>query len=120
MKGFVFNAKKAIDKGSDSDSYLLLCFVLAEFGKIKEARRLADNAIASNPLSYMPPFLLACINDFDGDFNTALEMFNSIEKKYRPKEALIFWWHAQCAAFAGKNKRSLWFDHLTYYLILSF
>jgi len=94
---------KALEIGFDLDAYEFLGFILAEVGKISNARVYADKACASNPLSYFSSWSKACVNIFDGQFETALSLLRETEFRLSPNEAIFDWWLAQAAAFAGKE-----------------
>jgi hypothetical protein len=49
-QGFVRYAKRAWELGRDSDAAGYLSFMLAEIGRIREARHYGDEALAKDPL----------------------------------------------------------------------
>ncbi|MCK5469613.1 MAG: hypothetical protein KAI99_13930, partial [Cyclobacteriaceae bacterium] len=103
IQALVHCMKKASELGFEDDSLELFGFLLGEVGKIPEAHRYAEEACASNPLSFFPSWTKACINIFDGQFEMALDIFHETELRLAPEESHFYWWQAQAAAFAGKE-----------------
>ena len=73
VQGFVRHARPAAELGSDSEAPTMLAFVLAEVGKLDDARRYADEAAAADPLAFLPLTVQALVDLFEGNPGTALE-----------------------------------------------
>ena len=106
MQALVDCMKKASELGIEQESIEMFGFMLGEVGKIPEARRYAEEACASNPLSFVPAFSKACLNVFDGQFKMALDIFHETELRISPEEPIFFWWKAQTYAFAGMEEEA--------------
>jgi tetratricopeptide (TPR) repeat protein len=103
MQEVVHCMKKARELGLVDDFLEFFGFLLGEIGKIPEARRYAEEACTSNPLSFFPSKVKAAVNIFDGQFEKALDIFHETELRLAPEESVFYWWQAQAYAFAGKE-----------------
>ena len=106
LQGFVRYAKRAVELAPDSDALGFLAFVLAEVGRISEARPNAEEALARDPLIFFSSFVLAAVDIFDGQFNEALNRLRDARKRLAPGEAFAGWWLAQAAAYAGEEEEA--------------
>jgi serine/threonine protein kinase/tetratricopeptide (TPR) repeat protein len=99
-------ARRAIQEERASEALWLLGFVLAEIGRIDEARRFADEAVASDPLNPFSTFARAAVDFFDGRFVEAASRFQDYLDKVSPGDLLLLWWLAQAQANAGRNEEA--------------
>ena len=65
IRGFVRYAKRAVELAPDGDALGFLAFVLAEVGRISEARQNAEEALARDPLIFFSSFVLAAVDIFE-------------------------------------------------------
>ena len=103
IRGFVRYAKRAVELAPDGDALGFLAFVLAEVGRISEARQNAEEALARDPLIFFSSFVLAAVDIFDGQFNKALNRLRDARERLAPREPFAGWWLAQAAAYAGEE-----------------
>ncbi len=103
IPGFVRHARPAAALGSDSEPAAILAFVLAEVGKLDDARRYADEAAAADPLAFLPVASQALVDLFEGNPGTALERTRDARDRLAPGEPFAGWWVAQFAAYAGEE-----------------
>jgi adenylate cyclase len=104
IPGFVRHARPAAKLGGDSDAQGILTFVLAEVGKLDEARRCADEALAVDPLIFFPWCARSAVDLFGGDPRAALERIRAARDRLAPREPFAGWWVAQMAAYAGEER----------------
>ncbi len=102
IPGFVRYARPPADSG-DSDAQAILSFVLAEVGKVDEARRYADDALGADPLTFMPWASRSVVDLFDGRPLEALERIRVARDRLAAGEPFAGWWVAQMAAYAGEE-----------------
>lgn len=103
MQSFVRYAVRAwqLDRSSDAGSFL--GFGLAEVGRITEARRFADDAVARDPLVFTTLWARATVDLFAGNFVEALERLRQAASELAPGDPFAGWWLAQAAAYAGND-----------------
>jgi len=101
IPGFVRHARPAAELGSDSEAPTILAFVLAEVGKLDEAQHYADEAVAADPLIFLPWLVQSNLKLFKGNSGAALEQVRDARNRFAPEEPFAAWWVAQTAAYAG-------------------
>ena len=99
-QGFVRYAKRAVELAPDGDALGFLAFVLAEVGRISEARPNAEEALSRDPLIFFSSFVLAAVDVFDGRFDQALNRLRDARERLAPGEPFAGLWLAQAAAYA--------------------
>jgi tetratricopeptide (TPR) repeat protein len=75
--------------------------VLAEAGKLDEAQRYAEDAVAADPLVFLPRLAQAIVRLLKGRPKAALEQIRDARNRFAPGEPFAGWWVAQAAAYAG-------------------
>ncbi len=103
IPGLVRHARPAAELGGDSDAQMMLSGVLAEVGRVDEARRYADEALGADPLIFLPWFFRSAVDLFDGRPAAALERIRVARDRLAPGEPFAGWWVAQMAAYAGEE-----------------
>lgn len=103
IPGYVRHGRSAAALGSDSDALVLLGFVLAEVGRLDEARRYAEDALAADPLVFLPVFIQGIVDLFEGNSAAAFERIRDARDRFAPGEPFAGCWVAQFAAYAGKE-----------------
>jgi hypothetical protein len=98
--------RRAADLGS-KDALWLLAFGLGEIGRIGDARRYADAAMAADPLNGMTGFARGMVEFWDGRYAEALGWFSGYLEKVAPDSLLIRWWRAQALAYEGRGSEAL-------------
>ncbi len=96
-------AKLAIRHERASEALWMLGFVLAEIGRMEEARRFADETSAADPLNQFSTFARASVDFFDGRFGDAAARYQTFFDKIAPDSPGLVWWLAQVQAYAGQN-----------------
>jgi len=91
-----------LDVERNSDALWYLGFVLAEAGKIAEARGYADEAVERDPLMWTTRFGHVVVDLFAGEFGAAVAGFEEVVAE-RGMGDLAFaqWWLGQALAYAG-------------------
>jgi serine/threonine protein kinase/tetratricopeptide (TPR) repeat protein len=108
LQGYCRYARRAVELERNSDALGYLGFILAAVGKISEARRYAEEGIASDPLTPFVSLARAVVDVFDGCFDAALARFQEIEQ-FAPNDPLmgcLDWWFGQAAAYAGRDEEA--------------
>jgi serine/threonine-protein kinase len=106
MQALIDNAKHAVALEPTSDALLMLGFCLAEVGFIDEAKRYSDEAVAMDPLSFLPACAPAVVDLFAGDFSAATEKMLAARERFAPGEAFSGWWAAQCLGYSGREEEA--------------
>ncbi|TRZ85380.1 hypothetical protein D4R89_12365 [bacterium] len=95
-------ARRALEQDRLPDVLWMLGFVLAEIGRIADARRFADEGVAADPLNELSRFASGAVEFFDGRFEEAATRFRDYLIKVTPGQPIIVWWLAQALAYAGR------------------
>jgi len=95
-------ARRALEQDRSPDVLWMLGFVLAEIGRIADARRFADEAVAADPLNEFSGFASGAVEFFDGRFEEAATRFRDYLIKVTPGQPILVWWLAQALAYAGR------------------
>ncbi len=103
IQGFVRHVRPAAELGADSDALAYLAFVLAEVGRLGEARRYAGEAAAADPMAILPVTVQALVDLCEGNSGAAHELIREARNRLTPGEPFAGWWVAQFAAYAGKD-----------------
>jgi TolB-like protein len=107
MAGFVRHARPAVELGGDSDANALLAFVLAELGRIDEGRRRADEAVAADPLAFLPWLGRSVVDLMNCDLASAFERMRGARDRIAKGEPFPGWWVGQTAAYASHDDVAL-------------
>lgn len=107
IHGFVRHARPAAELGGDSDANALLAFVLAELGKTDEGRRRADEAVAADPLTFLPWLGRSVVDLMSCDPSSAFERMRGARDRIAKGEPFPGWWVGQTAAYAGHDDVAL-------------
>lgn len=103
MQSFARHAKRAWELDRSSDASAFLGFCLGEVGRIPEARRYADDAVAKDPLVFTTSWARATVELFDGRFDEAVARLRRAAQDFAPGDPFAGWWLAQFAAYAGSD-----------------
>jgi non-specific serine/threonine protein kinase len=100
---YVKLARRAVELDRNTTALWMLAFSLAEGGRIGQARRFADDAVAADPLNIMTGFARGAVEFFDGRFEEAASCFRHYLEIVGPDEPILLWWLAQALAYAGRE-----------------
>ncbi len=103
LQTFVGCMGRAVELERTSDGLVRLAFVLAAAGRIADARRFADAALASDPLVFRTAWVAAVVEFFDGRFDAALAQMRAAVEGLAPVEPFGLWWLAQAYAYRGRE-----------------
>jgi serine/threonine protein kinase len=95
--------RRAVERERSTDALLVLSFGLGEVGRVADARRFADEAVAADPLNLMSGFARGAVEFFDGRFEEAAAWFRKYLETVAPGAPLLLWWLAQALAYAGED-----------------
>lgn len=101
MGGFVRHTAAATRGGDESDAHGMLAFALAEIGDLEQARWHAQQAMAADPLWFIPSLASALVDLFGGRAGEARIETLDARDRLAPGEPFAGWWVAQMAAYAG-------------------
>ena len=100
---YVKLARQAVELDRNTTALWMLAFSLAEGGRIGQARRFADDAVAADPLNIMSGFAQGAVEFFDGRFEEAASCFRRYLEIVGPDEPILLWWLAQALAYLGRE-----------------
>ncbi len=100
---YVKLARQAVELDRNTTALWMLAFSLAEGGRIGQARRFADDAVAADPLNIMSGFAQGAVEFFDGRFEEAASCFKRYLEIVGPDEPILLWWLAQALAYLGRE-----------------
>ncbi len=103
LQAFVRCMRRAVELDRTSDGLIRLASVLAAVGRISDARRYADVALASDPLVFRAAWVAAVVEFFDGRFDAALARMRVAVEGLAPSEPFGLWWLAQACAYRGRE-----------------
>jgi len=95
-------ARRAIERDRPVDALWMLGFVLAEIGRMADARRFADEAVSADPLNVFSGFARAAVDFFEGHFEDSAARCQDYLVRVAPGEPILVWWRAQAFAYAGR------------------
>jgi TolB-like protein len=114
LPGFARFGRKAVRLSRDGYQQALLAFILAEMGKLREARILAEYAVDRDPLSFFSHWALGGVEIFSGQPDKGLEVIAAAIPRLAEGEPLAHTWEALAAAFAGdEDKAQLVFERVS-------
>jgi len=99
----VREARRAVEQDRPTEALWMLGFVLAEIGRMPDARRFADEAVAADPLNAFTGFARAAVDFFDGRFEEAATRFRDYLVRVSPGEPILLWWLAQALAYGVRE-----------------
>ena len=94
--------KRGAELDHNAEALGFVGFVLAEVGKIEEARGFAEEAVALDPLYMFTGFTRGCVDFLDGQFDAAASRFQRVLDDLTPDEPIMLWWLAQAMAHGGR------------------
>ena len=97
--------RRAADLGS-TDSLFLLSF-LGLAGRLPDARRYAEAAVAADPLNPTSGFARGVAEFADGRWADAAAWFERYLESVAPGVPLLVWWRAQALAHAGRGQEAV-------------
>jgi TolB-like protein len=100
---YVKLARQAVELDRNTTALWMLAFSLAEGGRIGQARRFADDAVAADPLNIMSGFAQGAVEFFDGRFEEAASCFRRYLEIIGPDEPILLWWRAQALSYLGRE-----------------
>jgi TolB-like protein/tetratricopeptide (TPR) repeat protein len=103
LQAFVGCMRRAVELERTSDGLVRLAFALAMVGRMTDARRDADVALASDPLVFRAAWVAAVVEFFDGRFEAALVRMRAAVEGLAPSEPFGLWWLAQAYAYHGRE-----------------
>lgn len=95
--------RRAVDAGRDCDALVFLAFILAMVGRIDEARRYGEEAVAADPLAAFTSLALVSVDFLNGQFTAAAVRLRDVLERLAPGDPLMIWWLAQVEAYGGRN-----------------
>jgi len=95
--------RRAVELDRMTDGLFVLAFGLGEVGRVAEGRRLAEEAVAMDPLNQMSGFARGAVEFFDGRFEEAATWFRRYLDTVAPGAPLLLWWLAQALAYSGRE-----------------
>ena len=98
--------KQAAQRDRTIEAIWGLGFFLAEIGRIADARRFADEAVAADPLNTMTGFAKGTVEFLDGRFEDAAAWFRKYLEKVEPGNPILLWWLGQSLAQAGRDEEA--------------
>jgi TolB-like protein len=98
----VKEVRRALEQDRSPDALWMLGFVLAEVGRIADARRFAIEAVAADPLNGFSGFARGAVDFFDGRFDEAATWFRDYLVRVAPGDPILVWWLAQALAYSGR------------------
>jgi len=101
--GTVREARRAAELDRTIDALWSLGFVLSEIGRMADARRFADEAVAADPLNAMTGFARGVVEFLDGRFENAAAWFRKYLDKVAPGHPVLLWWLGQSLAQVGRD-----------------
>ncbi len=102
LEGCVRLFKRANQREQNAEALGFLGFILAEVGRIEEARGFADEAVGLDPLHMFTGFGRAGVDFFDGLFDEAASRYQTVLDELTPGDPLILWGLAQAKAHGGR------------------
>ena len=102
LRGSARQLKRGSEWERSADALGMLGFILAEMGKLEDARYWADEAVRLAPLDVRSGFFRACVDFHDGLFDEAAARFNRMLSGVAPGDALVIWWLGQSLAHCGR------------------
>lgn len=106
LPGFIRYALPAAEIGIESTAQVIMTFVLAELGKIKEAYRYSEKIKAANPLDFLSGFVSGFVDLINGNALKALNTMRDARDQLAPEQPFAGWWVAQICAYAGENEQA--------------
>ena len=103
LPAYVKLVLRGVELDRNSTSLWMLAFSLAETGRLAEARRFANEAVAADPLNFMAGFAQGTVEFFDGRFEEAASCFRRYLENVGPDEPILLWWLAQALAYSGRE-----------------
>jgi eukaryotic-like serine/threonine-protein kinase len=100
LEDVVRYARHAVQLDGNSDAYCFVAYMNALADRIDEARRAADQAIASDPLNSWALFFRAYIEWLAGDLDVAIERFDGGARR-APGDPMMLAFRAVAIAHAG-------------------
>ena len=92
----------AVERDHDIDALSFLGCVLGIAGKLDEARKVADEALALDPLYPFTGITRAFVDVMDGQFGAAASRFQNVLDVLSPDNDFTLWWLAQAMAHGGQ------------------
>jgi TolB-like protein len=104
---FIRHAKRAVgvDRNCDALGFLGIC--LAEAGKMAEARRFADEAVARDPFTFLSLLARVNVDLYGGNIEEALSRLRGWIQKMNQESPLMLWWLGHVAALAGREDEAI-------------
>jgi len=102
MKGSMSLARSAAERDRNIDAVAFLAAGLATAGRIEEARKVADEVIALDPLYPFSSFARAYVDLLDGRFDDAATRFRKILDDLSPDDSIASFFLAQALAYGGR------------------
>jgi len=100
--------RRVLDVERNSDALFYLGLVLAEAGKIAEARGYADEAVERDPLTWTTRFGRVVVDLFAGEFGAAVAGFEKVvAARGMGDVAFAQWWLGQALAYAGDETEAV-------------
>ncbi len=111
LPAYVKLVLRGVELDRNSTSLWMLAFSLAETGRLAQARRFANEAVAADPLNVMAGFAWGAVEFFDGRFEEAAACFRRYLETVGPDEPILLWWLAQALAYSGhEDEAAPYFD----------
>lgn len=104
LPGFIRYVLPAAEISIESTAQVIMTFVLAELGKIKEAFRYSEKIKEANPLDFLSGFVGSVVDLIDGNISKALNTIRDARDRLAPGQPFAGWWVAQICAYAGENE----------------
>jgi serine/threonine protein kinase len=95
--------RRAVDQDRSTDALIIHSFLLGEAGRVSDARRFAEEAVAADPLNQLSGFARGGVEFLDGRFGEAAKWFQKYLDEVAPGSPLLLWWLAQALAYDGRD-----------------
>jgi TolB-like protein/tetratricopeptide (TPR) repeat protein len=99
----VMYLRRGLELERNSDALWFSAHLLAEAGKMDEARAYADEAMERDPLIWLSSFSRAVVDLFAGEFEAAVAKFTEQSRRGMADPAFSYWWLGQSLAYAGED-----------------
>ena len=106
LPGFVRYLRRAITQETSTEALAFLGFILAFAGKLDEARAVADEALALDPLHMFTNLTHGAVALLDGRFDVACARFQTTLDDLAPDEPVVLWFQGQATAHAGRHREA--------------
>ncbi len=106
LPGYARYGRTAVRLSRDSFQSAHLAIILAQMGRLEEARGLAEFAVKRDPLSFFSHFVWGGVEVFSGRPDLGLTRISDATTRLAEGDPFAHWWEAQAAGYAGDDDRA--------------